>query len=99
MVTTILVNRPTRLIFSTNTVSAAERVDAALPHILADIQPCASTYQVEHDLSPLKVTTEILVRSANISKKRQQGVHAFSNVDTDILAMADDTAIWQPHFL
>jgi hypothetical protein len=99
MVTAILINRPARLIFSTNTDSAAEQVDAVLPHILADVQAGSSTYQVEHDLGPIKVTTEILVRNANMSNKRQQVVHAFSNVDTEILVIVDDTAIWQPQFL
>lgn len=34
-----------------------------------------------------------------MSNKRKQVVHAFSNVDADILVMVDDTAIWQPYFL
>lgn len=57
MVIAILVNRPARLIFYTNTDSAAEQVDAALPHILADVQAGSSTYQAEHDLGPIKVMT------------------------------------------
>jgi cellulose synthase/poly-beta-1,6-N-acetylglucosamine synthase-like glycosyltransferase len=45
------------------------------------------------------VTTEILVLNANVSNKRQQVVHAFSSVETDILIMVDDTAVWHPRFL
>jgi hypothetical protein len=99
MVTAILVNRPTRLIFSTNTNGAADDVRAVLPGILADIAKGLTAYQLQHDLGPMEVAAETLVLSVNVSNKRQQVVHAFKNVESEILVMVDDTAIWHPRFL
>lgn len=99
MVTRILVNRPARLIFSTNTASATEQINKTLPAIMADVETGFSTYQQQYHLDPIQVTTEIVVLNANVSNKRQQVVHAFSNVKTSILVMVDDTAIWHPQFL
>ena len=99
MVAAILVNRAARLIFSTNTAFAAQQVENALPTILADVEAGITTYQQQHGLGPMEVITEIRVLNANVSNKRQQVVHAFSNVETGILVMVDDTAIWHPHFL
>ncbi|CAO2657473.1 Nn.00g035990.m01.CDS01 [Neocucurbitaria sp. VM-36] len=99
VITAILVNRPSRLIFSTNTDAAAKQVSAALPSILADIKTGVTTYQIQHGLGPSSVTTEILVLNARVSNKRHQVVHAFREVETEILVMVDDTAIWHPKFL
>lgn len=99
MVASILLNRPARLIFSTNTESVTEQVKAALPAILTDIKAGSTTYQKQHGLGPMVVTTDIQVLNAQISNKRQQVVHAFQNVETEILVMVDDTAVWHPHFL
>ncbi|KAH7079161.1 glycosyltransferase like family 2-domain-containing protein [Paraphoma chrysanthemicola] len=99
MVAAILVNRPARLVFSTNTDNAAHDVEKALPAILADIKTGSSTYQVQHDLKPMDLATDIVVVNAGMSNKRQQVVHAFERVDTGILVMVDDTAIWHPRFL
>jgi hypothetical protein len=99
MVAAILVNRAACLIFSTNTASAAQQVEITLPAILANVEAGVTTYQQQHGLGPMKVTTKILVLNADISNKRQQVVHAFSNVKTKILVMVDDSAIWNPRFL
>jgi hypothetical protein len=93
MVAAILVNGAARVIFSTNTASAAEQVKAALPSILANAETGLTAYQRQYCLGPIKVVTEILILNANIINKREQTVHAFSNVGTDILVMVDDTAI------
>jgi cellulose synthase/poly-beta-1,6-N-acetylglucosamine synthase-like glycosyltransferase len=99
MVAAILVNQPARLIFSTNAASVAQQVKDALPAILANVEAGCTTFQQQNGLGPMTVLTEILVLNANISNKRQQTVHAFSEVETDILVMVDDTAIWNPRFL
>ncbi|KAF2132327.1 glycosyltransferase family 2 protein [Dothidotthia symphoricarpi CBS 119687] len=99
MVTSILMNHPARLIFSTNTDSAAEQVNAALPLMLADIAAGHTVYQKQHGIGPIAVTTDIKVLNARVSNKRQQVVHGFKGVETDILIMVDDTAIWHPRFL
>jgi hypothetical protein len=100
MVAAILVNQAARLIFSTNTASAAQQVKDALPAILANVEAGSTSFQKQHGLGLMKVITEILPPlNANISNKRQQTVHAFSEVETDILVMVDDTAIWNPRFL
>jgi cellulose synthase/poly-beta-1,6-N-acetylglucosamine synthase-like glycosyltransferase len=99
MVTAVLVNRPARLIFSTNTIAATEQVKGILPAILADIEAGITTYQKQHGLGKQKVATDIQVLNANVSNKRQQVVHAFEKVETEVLIMVDDTAIWTHSFL
>ena len=99
MITSILVNRPTRLIFSTNTKAAEEQVNASLPAILADVSTGTTAYQIQHNLGPMHVVTQIVVLNANVSNKRQQYVHAFSNVETEFLATVDDSASWRPRYL
>jgi hypothetical protein len=99
MVTAILINGPARLIFSTNTITATEQVEGILPVVLADIEAGAATYQKQHGLGKHKVTTDIQVLNANVFNKRQQVVRAFEKVETEILVMVDDTAIWTPNFL
>lgn len=39
------------------------------------------------------------MKNAQVSNKRQQVVHGFQEVDTEILIMVDDTAVWHPRFL
>ncbi|CBX94470.1 predicted protein [Plenodomus lingam JN3] len=99
MIAAILYNRPARLIFSTNTESAAEQVNAYMPSLLAAIEAGKSAYQMQYNLKAFRPTTEILVLNASVSNKRQQVVHGFQNVETEILVMVDDTAIWHPNFL
>jgi hypothetical protein len=99
MVAAILMNKPLRLIFSTNTDSAAKDVEERLPTILSDIRSGHTIYQLNHKLAPIDPQTEIVVLNAQISNKRQQVVHAFSRVETEVLVMVDDTAIWNPGFL
>jgi hypothetical protein len=99
VVAAILINQPLRLIFSTNTDSAAKEVQERLPMIISDIKSGISTYQMQHNLQPFEPRTEIIVLNAQISNKRQQVVHAFSHVETEVLVMVDDTAIWNPGFL
>jgi cellulose synthase/poly-beta-1,6-N-acetylglucosamine synthase-like glycosyltransferase len=41
---------------------------------------------------------EIVILNAKVSK-RKQVIHAFGAVETEILVMVDDTAIWNPTFL
>jgi hypothetical protein len=84
MVASILANHPARLILSTNTLEIQEKVKALL------------YIKVEIDNDK---TTEVIVWNADKSNKREQVVAAFSEVLTDITAMADDTAIWHPGFL
>jgi cellulose synthase/poly-beta-1,6-N-acetylglucosamine synthase-like glycosyltransferase len=99
MLASILVNQPARLAFSTNTTSAAKQVEAALPAVLTQIRAGTTAYQKQHGLPALEPSTEILVLNAQVSDKRRQVVHGFSNVKTKILVMADDTAVWNPRFL
>ncbi|KAF2856739.1 glycosyltransferase family 2 protein [Plenodomus tracheiphilus IPT5] len=99
MITAILYNRPARIIFSTNTESAAKEVEAYMPGLLDDIKTGKSTYQLQYNLGSFIPTTEILVINASISNKRQQVVYGFQKVQTSILVMVDDTAIWHPNFM
>ncbi|KAH7406104.1 glycosyltransferase like family 2-domain-containing protein [Phaeosphaeria sp. MPI-PUGE-AT-0046c] len=99
MVSAILVNRPAQLIFSTNTAAAAQQVESTLASVVTDVEAGITSYQQQHNVGAIKVSTNILVLDANVSNKRQQVVHAFSNVKTEIIVMVDDTAIWHPHFL
>ncbi|KAJ4374047.1 hypothetical protein N0V83_002786 [Neocucurbitaria cava] len=99
MVTAILVNRPACLVFSTNTKDAQEQVNMVKSTIVADVEAGNTTYQKQHGLGPLEVSTKISVENAQVSNKRQQVVHGFQKVDTEILIMADDTAVWHPRFL
>lgn len=99
MVAAILVNRPAQLTCSTNTAAAAQEVESTLPAIVADVEAGITAYQMEHGLGAVKIATPIVVLNADVSNKRQQVVHAFSKVKTDILVMVDDTAIWHPQFL
>ncbi|KAI8937729.1 hypothetical protein NX059_005429 [Plenodomus lindquistii] len=99
MITAILYNRPARLIFSTNTESAANDVKAYMPSLLADIEAGTSTYQLQYNLGAFTPTTEVVVINASISNKREQVVYGFRKVATSILVMVDDTAIWHPKFL
>jgi hypothetical protein len=96
----ILVNRPARLVLSTNTDAAEEQVQATLPAVLAQLKAGTTAYQKQYGLPAMTMTnTEILVLNAQVSDKRRQVIHGFSNVETEILVMADDTAIWHPRFL
>ena len=99
MVAAILVNGPARLIFSTNTNAAEEQVKAVVPAILAEVSAGTSAFQAQNNLGPMDVVTELVVLNANVSNKRQQVSRAFGNVETQILASVDDTAIWHPDFL
>jgi hypothetical protein len=99
MLASILVNCPARLALSTNTTSTAKQVEAALPAVIARLESGTTAYQKQHDLPPLKLVTDVIVLNAQVSDKRRQVIHGFSNVRTKILAMADDTAIWSPRFL
>ncbi|KAF1913893.1 glycosyltransferase like family 2-domain-containing protein [Ampelomyces quisqualis] len=100
MVAAILINCPARLIFSTNSASAKKQVEDRLSAIQADVEAGTSVYQKKHRLDAMvKLITVILVINASVSNKRAQVVHAFSCVETDILVMVDDTAVWQPRFL
>jgi cellulose synthase/poly-beta-1,6-N-acetylglucosamine synthase-like glycosyltransferase len=99
MVPAILVNGPARLIFSTNAASAAQQVKAALSAILANVETDLTRYQQQYGIGSMKVVTVFFVLNADISNKREQTVYASSSVETDILVMVDDTAIWNPRFL
>jgi hypothetical protein len=100
MLAGILVNQPARLALSTNSHAAEEQVQATLPAVLAQLEAGTTTYQKQHGLPAMKkLATEILVLNAQVSDKRRQVIHGFSNVETEILVMADDTAIWHPRFL
>jgi hypothetical protein len=99
MLASILVNRPARLALSTNTTSTAQQVEAALPAVINQLKSGTTAYQKQHGLPALELSTEIIVLNAQVSDKRRQVIHGFSNVNTKILAMADDTAIWSPRFL
>ncbi|KAF1954901.1 hypothetical protein CC80DRAFT_506135 [Byssothecium circinans] len=98
-VSSILINRPTRLVFSTNTEKAKLAVERKLPSILNALQVGNSAYQIEHKLGGITTTTDIVVTNTGVSNKRQQTVNGFNNVDTEIIIMADDTAIWTPTFI
>ena len=97
MTTAILFNCPARLIFSTNTEAAADAVNAVLPAIRAKI--AAAAYRKQYGLGPFTISTGIIVLNANASNKRVQVCHAFNTVETSIIVMVDDTAIWNPNFL
>lgn len=99
MVAAIVWNAPVQVVFSTNTDLAAAQVTAYLPSILNGLKAGTTTYQKQWGLGPLKNDTKIQVTNANVSNKRHQVVKAFDLVDTDILVMVDDTAIWHPQFL
>lgn len=100
MLTAILVNGSARLIFSTNTPSAKEKVEDRILSILAKFKAGTSEYQKKHNSNTkVELVTEIKVLNANESNKRKQVVKAFDEVETDVLVMVDDTAIWQPRFL
>ena len=99
MVTGILYNRPSHLIFSTATKEAEQRVLAALPDIVQDLASGNSTYLKERNISTLVHQTEIKVINADISNKRKQVVNALQAVTTGITVFADDSAIWHPKFL
>ncbi|KNG47464.1 glycosyltransferase family 2 protein [Stemphylium lycopersici] len=90
MVKGILMNRPKCLIFSTNKevaqIATRSRVELVKNAMIQDRQYPGDV-------------TEIVYENANFSNKRRQVVHGFNMVRTDILAMADDTAIWHPKFL
>ncbi|KAL6712674.1 hypothetical protein ACN47E_000551 [Coniothyrium glycines] len=99
MVCAILVNQPARLIFSTNTQEAAEAVNAFLQELRLDFKAGVTPYQQQYGIGATDLVTEFEVVNANISNKREQVVHGFSLVKTDVLVMVDDTAIWHPEFL
>jgi hypothetical protein len=101
MVAAILVNCPASLIFSTNTVGTAQQVEAILLDIREHVKAGTSTYQTEHCLNPMVVTTETWVRSANISNKRKQVAFAIETFrpNTKFCALVDQTSILGPCFL
>ncbi|KAF2247242.1 glycosyltransferase family 2 protein [Trematosphaeria pertusa] len=98
-VSAILFNRPSRLIFATNSEDAAKQVEAALPPILSALETGKSDYQREWRLKATEVSTDIAVTNAKVSNKRRQVVNAFDMVETAITIMVDDTAVWHPQFL
>ncbi|OAL05904.1 hypothetical protein IQ06DRAFT_362088 [Phaeosphaeriaceae sp. SRC1lsM3a] len=99
MVAAILVNRPAKLIISTNTAKAEQQVKSTVLSIRSAVEAGTTTYQKQHGLGACKVVTKIEVLNADVSHKRQQVVRAFSTINTNILVMVDDSAIWHPHFL
>ncbi|KAF1838553.1 hypothetical protein BDW02DRAFT_624040 [Decorospora gaudefroyi] len=99
MVTAILYNNPAHLIFSTNTHTAKNDVERALEHIRAEIKTGSTTYQQQHGLESFKYRTKVEILNADVSDKRTQVVHATKSVETKIMVMVDDTAIWDPRFL
>jgi hypothetical protein len=99
MVSGILFNQPTRLVFSTNTTDAATKIKEVLPTVISALELGTSFYQRENGLDATKLATEIIIRNAEISNKRRQVVHAFETVTTSITVLADDTAIWPQRFL
>lgn len=90
MVKGILINQPKCVIFSTNKevsqIATRSRIELVKDAMIRDRQYPGDV-------------TEIAYENANFSNKRRQVVHGFNMVGTDILAMADDTAIWHPKFL
>lgn len=99
MVTAILVNGPGRLIFSTNTETAAQEVQEILPNIIENLEFGVTSYQQEWGIGPVPLNTDIQMKDAAVSNKRQQVVKAFEMAETEILVMVDDTAMWHPRFL
>lgn len=71
MITGMIVNRPARVIFTTSTCSAERDVNAVLKATLANIEAGTSTYQKQHGLGPMKITSEILVFNADVADKRK----------------------------
>jgi hypothetical protein len=101
MVTGILVNRPAKLILSTNTQKTKELVDEVLVEIFNAIKNGTSTYGFKNALVAFdpNASTEIHVINSDVSNKREQTVNGYKEVQTTIAVMADDTAIWPPTFL
>lgn len=95
-VTAVLVNHPARFIFATASSNAKKQVEAALEEILNNVKAGTSSYQQQHNLGPMQVTTDIKVHNADVSNKREQVVQCFPMVKTEILVSVDDTAIWHP---
>ncbi|KAF9734614.1 hypothetical protein PMIN06_010710 [Paraphaeosphaeria minitans] len=99
LVSSILWNKPDRLIFSTTTEGAKTSVEKVLPDILASFELGDSAYQKEQKLPSVKVLTEISVICANVASKREQFIQGVNMVRTSIIVSADDTASWHPDFL
>ncbi|KAF2442800.1 glycosyltransferase family 2 protein [Karstenula rhodostoma CBS 690.94] len=99
MVSSILWNKPKHLIFSTVTEDAKKSVDAILPGIKAELERGTSSYQSQRSLPKLTISTDISVVSAHVASKREQFIRGVNQVDTSIIASADDTVLWHPNFL
>jgi hypothetical protein len=99
VVAAVLVNRPARLIFATATGNAARLVEAALDGMLNEMKAGTTSYQIQHNLGPTHITTEIVIHNANVKNKREQVVQCFPMVETEILVSVDDTSIWHPQLL
>ncbi|KAJ4987907.1 glycosyltransferase family 2 [Stagonosporopsis vannaccii] len=99
LVASILTNAPARVVFSTNTKSAAEGVENFLKPFLPKYEAGATDYQQRHRLPGTLVTSKIEIIDVGWSSKRRQIVAGLICADTPIIAAADDTAEWSPVWL
>lgn len=71
MIASILVNRPARLIFSTDKADAEMDIHDVVPSIIAKIEAGTTDYQVQRGLGKSAVKTNYRVSNAKISTKRE----------------------------
>ncbi|EUC43493.1 glycosyltransferase family 2 protein [Bipolaris oryzae ATCC 44560] len=99
MVEGILANRPKRIVFSTPEAGIA---DIVRPIVLG-IQKVFDERRVgggEKEMDGCYSATEIVVTGeANKKDKRTQTAEGIKMVDTEIMVMADDSAVWPPKLL
>ncbi|OAL56641.1 hypothetical protein IQ07DRAFT_651621 [Pyrenochaeta sp. DS3sAY3a] len=112
MVSSILESQPKALIFSTNTELAKTEVEMSVASLMHNFSAGKTEYQRQwvpkgtrlikggrRVISATSIKTEVSVTNAMVSNKRQQFMKAVGAVNTGLIVMMDDTAIWHPKFL
>lgn len=99
LVASVLTNAPARIVFSTDTKSAAEGVENFLASFLPKYKAGVTAYQQRYRLPGTPAVSKIEIIDVGMSSKRQQIVAGLTYADTPIIASADDTAEWTPVWL
>lgn len=99
LLASVLTNQPARIIFSTNTASAAESVGHFLDQFRAMYEAGATDYQQRYNLPATTILSDIQIINVGESNKRLQIVAGLAHVSTHIVVCADDTAEWTPRWL
>ncbi|KAF9698716.1 hypothetical protein EKO04_003007 [Ascochyta lentis] len=99
LVSSVLVNRPARVVFSTNTAAAATAVAAFLQDFYPRYRVGETDYQQRHNLAGTDIASEINIINIGESSKRRQIVAGLEYVGTRIVVSSDDTAEWTPSWL